>query len=345
MAKHILIVDDQHEVRRMLRAGIETLGPEFRVLDLPSAEESLVVISTQSVDLLITDIGLPGISGLELMQKVRKRNPDLKLILITGLPDPNIRQSVANAGAEAHFIKPVPMAAFLQAVQKALSEAGVPAPTAPQIQETTRPAETMPERLDNHRQSLEAQAVILLNEWGGILARAGELPGGASESTLIPSLLSALAAGGKLSISMGNSTPDNLLFIKGSQYNLCAIKAGMDYALLVILQSKTVFSTPLVEALYPAVQDLLAMLEGPLSPLVTLQQPEIPPPDESEVFQAENGNLEEILTEELAPKISPTDLDQFWDNLTENNPARNSSDAGVITYEQARKLGLTPQDS
>jgi DNA-binding NtrC family response regulator len=103
MVKSILIVDDQHEVRRMLRAGIETLDPEFQVLDLPSAEESLVVISMQPVDLLVTDIRLPGISGLELMQKIRKRNPGLKVIVITGLLDPDLLSQVKQAGAEAFF--------------------------------------------------------------------------------------------------------------------------------------------------------------------------------------------------------------------------------------------------
>jgi len=344
MKKHILIIDDQHEVRRMLRAGIETLDPEYKVLDLPSAEESLVVISVQPVDLLITDIGLPGISGLELMQKVRKRNPGLKLILITGLPDPVVRQQVADAGAEAYFMKPVPMAAFLEAVQNALKEAGVPT-AAPPIQEATRPTETMPEHLDNLRQKLEAEAVILLNEWGGILAQAGELPGGEAESALIPSLLSALAAGGRLSISMGNSTPENLLFIKGSQYNLCAIKAGMDYALLAILKSKTTFSTSLGEALYLAVQDLLGMLEEPLSTLITFQQPVISPTDEVEIPPEDEGQLDEILTQVSAQNTPPTELDQFWENLAEDNPIRDSNDKRVITYEQARKLGLTPDDS
>jgi DNA-binding NtrC family response regulator len=125
MVKSILIVDDQHEVRRMLRAGIETLDPEFQVLDLPSAEESLVVISMQPVDLLVTDIRLPGISGLELMQKIRKRNPGLKVIVITGLLDPDLLSQVKQAGAEAFFTKPIQMTAFLDAVGQALDLKGL----------------------------------------------------------------------------------------------------------------------------------------------------------------------------------------------------------------------------
>jgi FixJ family two-component response regulator len=345
MAKHILIVDDQHEVRRMLRAGIETLGPEFQVLDLPSAEESLVVISIQSVDLLVTDIRLPGMSGLELMEKVRKRNPGLKVILITGLPDPEIRRQVAEAGAEAFFIKPVQMAAFLDAVEKAIGGVEILSPAALPFLETTQPIETLPERLANLRQELGAEAVVLLDEFGKIVAQAGELPGGEAESLLIPYLLSAISAGVRLSVSLDKPIPENLLFVKGSRHNLCAVNTGLAYALLVLLKNEGDFPGPLVEKLHLAVRELLPMLEEPLSSLIKSQQPAITPEDELEIPQVDEGKLEEILGQESSPKFLPQELDQFWESLAEENLNSGSSNASVISYEQARKLGLAPEDS
>ena len=345
MVKHILIVDDQHEVRRMLRAGIETLSPEFQVLDLPSAEESLVVISIQTVDLLVTDIRLPGMTGLELMEKVRKRNPGLKVILITGLPDPDVRRQVAEAGAEAFFIKPVQMAAFLNAVEKALGRAEIPLPAALPELETTPPVETLPERLANLRKELKAEAVILLNEWGEILAQAGELPDGEAESLLIPSLLSALSAGIRLSVSLNNPIPENLLFVRGKQHNLCAVNAGLAYALLVLLKPNKDFPTTLMETLYPAVQELLPMLQEPQESSFAVQEPAISVDEEGMIPQVEEGKLAEILSQETAQKIRPNELDQFWENLVEDSPTGASSNASVITYEQARKLGLAPEDS
>jgi FixJ family two-component response regulator len=345
MVKHILIVDDQHEIRRMLRAGIETLGPEFQVLDLPSAEESLVVISIQPVHLLVTDIRLPGMSGLELMEKVRKRNPGLKVILITGLPDPDIRRQVAEAGAEAFFIKPVQMAAFLDAVEKAIGEIEVLPPAIVPSLETTQPIETLPERLANLRQELETEAVVLLDEWGKIVAQAGELPGSEAESLLIPHLLSAISAGIRLSISLDNPVPENLLFIKGSRHSLCAVNAGLAYALLVLVKSNDDFPGPVVEKLHLAVQGLLPLLEEPLSSRVTTQPPVVPAEDESEIPQIEEGKLEEILSQESAPKFLPQELDQFWESLADDSLTSGSSNASVISYEQARKLGLAPEDS
>jgi len=345
MVKHILIVDDQHEVRRMLRAGIETLGPEFLVLDLPSAEESLVVISIQPVDLLVTDIRLPGMTGLELMEKVRKRNPGLKVILITGLPDPDIRRQVAVAGAEAFFIKPVQMAAFLEAVIKALGAAEKATHTPIPDLEKTQADESLPEHLSNIRQELKAEAVILLNEWGEIQAQAGELPTGEAQTLLIPSLLSALSAGARLSVSLNNPVPENMLFIRGNQHNLCAVNAGPTYALLVLLKSSTGFPTTILDTLFQAMQQLLPMLQEHPDSSFVLSEPAISVDDDSITPQVEEGQLAEILNQESAQQIQPDELDQFWENLVKGNPISDSSNASAITYDQARQLGLAPEEN
>ena len=83
----------------MLRSGLESLGSVVKVTDIPSGEEAILVSSRQHFDLLVADVRLAGMSGLELMQKARQRNSDLKVILITGLTDPEVRRLVAGAGA------------------------------------------------------------------------------------------------------------------------------------------------------------------------------------------------------------------------------------------------------
>ncbi len=82
---HVLIVDDQRDARSVLRAGLETLESRLKITDVPSGEEAILVIASQPIDLLVADIRLPGISGLELKERARMRNPDLKVILITGV--------------------------------------------------------------------------------------------------------------------------------------------------------------------------------------------------------------------------------------------------------------------
>ena len=109
----IVIVEDQREVSRLLHSALDTLEYKLEIVEIPSGEEAILDSSRNPIDLLVSDYRLPGISGIELMRKVRKYRPKVKVILITGHSDPRIRKSVADAGADAFFIKPVPIADFL----------------------------------------------------------------------------------------------------------------------------------------------------------------------------------------------------------------------------------------
>ena len=343
MVKHILIVDDQPEVRRVLRAGIETLDPEFVVLDLPSAEESLVVISIQPVDLLITDIGLPGMSGLDLMEKIRKRNPGLKLILITGLPDPDIRSQLANSGTEAFFIKPIPMGPFLDAVETALGARDTPSAIAPPIPKTKPLGQSLPALLADLRQELEAESVILLDDSGEVLLMAGDLLGDADD-LLIPTLISTLSAANRLSSALNQPVPENLLCIKGRQHNLCAINAGADYALLVLLDRERDFNGNLVERFYSAVQETLLMLETHQKPETLSSPPELRVEESNEIQMEGELKLEELLQQELGLNNQPAEIDEFWENLAQESTT-SSKPTRAISYDLARKLGLVPEDN
>jgi two-component system response regulator (stage 0 sporulation protein F) len=116
----VLIVDDQHDVRHMLASSLQTFKQEVDVIQVPSAEEAMLVSSRMTVDLLVVDVRLPGMSGLELTERIRNRNPGIKIILITGLEDQDIRRQVAEAGADAYFYKPIDMVRFLDIVEQSL---------------------------------------------------------------------------------------------------------------------------------------------------------------------------------------------------------------------------------
>jgi DNA-binding response OmpR family regulator len=122
----ILIIDDQRDVRQVLRAGLETLKANLSIVDVPSAEEGMLVLARDPYDLLVVDVRLPGISGLELRAWAQVKNPDLKLIIITGSPDASTRQQVLDAPVDAYFFKPIQMGEFLSTVESML---GLPSST------------------------------------------------------------------------------------------------------------------------------------------------------------------------------------------------------------------------
>jgi CheY-like chemotaxis protein len=354
MAAHrILIVDDQHEVRRMLSASLRTLGPEIEVVDVPSGEEALLVAYRRPVDLLISDVRLPGITGLELMARVHKRNPELKTILVTGLTDDRIRRQVAEAGATAFFYKPIEMPDFLDVVERCLGlvETFFPMPPVvePEKAVPEAPTITLAERLADLRKTLEATAIILLDQKGEVSARAGDLPNTDLEVSLLSTVIDAINAGARVAEVLGMKEPESLLYVSGVQYGLYATHAGLSNAVLAIIPHTAKADLGATgRLLTSAVKDIQAVLgkkeeeqpqlieaEKVIETVQSIEQMENLPP-------LELPEIDAIFGQVAQQPVNATELDAFWDSLADQSETGNPLDANTITFEQARKLGLAP---
>jgi CheY-like chemotaxis protein len=79
----ILVVDDEEEVREILAETLEDFG--YAVATAASGEEALpALLGDREIALVITDVRMPGMSGLELADEIRRRRPDVKVVLISG---------------------------------------------------------------------------------------------------------------------------------------------------------------------------------------------------------------------------------------------------------------------
>ncbi|WP_322507988.1 response regulator, partial [Anaerolinea sp.] len=83
--RRILVVDDARDVGRMVQEALRSAYKGVPVVYAPSAEEAMLETSTMAVDLMIVDIRLPGMSGFDLVRRVRARQPEMQVIMITGL--------------------------------------------------------------------------------------------------------------------------------------------------------------------------------------------------------------------------------------------------------------------
>jgi len=355
MAEHrILIVDDSHEVRVMLSTWLRTLGSEIDVMDVPSGEEALLVASRRPLDLLVSDVRLPGISGLELMVRVHKRNPELKTILVTGLTDPKVRREVAEAGVNAFFYKPIEMADFLDAVERCLGLVKTLFPLPPVVDpEKSAPAATpitLADRLANLRKDVNATAIILLDQKGEISARAGDLPDTDLEVSLLSTVNDAIKAGARVAGVLGMKAPESLLWISGAQYGLYATQCGHSNAVLAIIPHTTKVDMGITGRLFTsAVKDIQTILvkveeqpqlieaEKVLETIQAIEKMENLPP-------LELPEIDAIFGQVAQQPVTATDLDAFWDSLAEQSEMGNPLDANTITFEQARKLGLAPKE-
>jgi CheY-like chemotaxis protein len=112
MSLLILVVDDEPDVevlfrqqfRRDLRASRFTM--EF-AQSAPSALQCIANAGDASLILILSDINMPGMSGLELLPKAKAMRPDVPIIMITAYGDAETKRKVLEGGADALFTKPI----------------------------------------------------------------------------------------------------------------------------------------------------------------------------------------------------------------------------------------------
>src|SRR5580658_1052452 len=112
------VVDDDESMRDSLPDLIEEFG--FAARAFSSAEEFLSSGSVDETSCLILDIAMPGMSGPELHQELKRRGEEIPTIFITGQKDETIRTRVLEQGAKGFLLKPFSDAALLAAIKAAL---------------------------------------------------------------------------------------------------------------------------------------------------------------------------------------------------------------------------------
>jgi two-component system, chemotaxis family, chemotaxis protein CheY len=103
----ILIVDDHPVTLGMLKQVLKQLG--FRdIKEADNGQRALAIIFNENIGLVLTDLTMPVMSGVELIQEIRKKDSNRKIpvIVVSGENDPNIVMQAIKAGADAYVVKP-----------------------------------------------------------------------------------------------------------------------------------------------------------------------------------------------------------------------------------------------
>ncbi|HEX6390176.1 MAG TPA: ATP-binding protein, partial [Solirubrobacteraceae bacterium] len=116
----VLVVEDQDPVRRQACRILQAHG--YAVRDAPSADEALA--AWEPVDVLVTDVVMPGMSGHQLAEQARARIPDLRVVFMSGHTDDVLVRNGARHGDIAFVQKPFTRESLLSAVEHALAEEG-----------------------------------------------------------------------------------------------------------------------------------------------------------------------------------------------------------------------------
>ncbi len=344
-APRILIVDDQRDIIRLIHATLDTLGHDLEIHEAPSGEEALLEASRTQFDLLIADYRLPGMTGVELMERVRSRNATVKTILITGMTDRKARDEMLSAGAVAIFDKPIPLGDFLDSVERSLGLRRTILP--PEDGTTPAQKKTLANLLTSYRQDMGAAALFLISDRGRVLVRAGDLPDSSMEVSLISALAGIYSTSWKIARFIQQDNAAGFHLFRGSGYDLLMVPVNTTHALLAV-GAGIADRDRLLE-----ITDTLLVLQGDVKKVIKdmgaatqsvesfmQQRSATQPKKPAEAAPAlEADELVNILTKKK--KLKTGELDNFWDEAVEKRGSV-SLDPDKLTYEQASKLGLTP---
>lgn len=357
---NILIVEDTRDLGRLLQSALATLGADIKVQVVPSAEEALLESPRKRYSLAVVDVRLPGITGFELVSKLRARQKDLKVIVMTGMLDSEYRQQSENLKVNAFFTKPLEMGDFLNTVQELL-DLKVDQPGPENTPEAPQGEDRLPELLAGLRQECAAETVALLDESGHMAACAGSMQTLELEAEGGSWIASSLSAAQKVWRLVGRGPVRGGQIFSGEKKDLLVTPVG-EFGLLVIFPAgrsllRLAAALESAVAVRDRILNVLTQMGAPVQTLPPFVAPETlsalneetpaepAAPVETEAPVEESGDAEamaELLTQSK-DILKQDDVDAFWANAGEAaGSAAATPDA--LSYDQARQLGLAPEE-
>ena len=100
----MLIVEDERDICDCLEQFFGAKG--FAVASVFSGEEALERLAHSGADVILLDILLPGLSGIEVLKRIKELHPQARVIMVTGIDQPDVQSTAKRYGAVAYIMKP-----------------------------------------------------------------------------------------------------------------------------------------------------------------------------------------------------------------------------------------------
>ncbi len=117
-APRILIVDDEPAIRRFLRTSLGAEG--YDLVEAESGEQALQLLSRNTVDLLVLDLGLPGTGGFEIIRQLREEGSAIPIVVLSSRTDERGKVKALDLGADDYVTKPFGVDELLARIRAAL---------------------------------------------------------------------------------------------------------------------------------------------------------------------------------------------------------------------------------
>jgi CheY-like chemotaxis protein len=257
--KHILIVDDEPKLALFLSKMLACSNRSHQVSTANSGEQALEVLKSTPIDLLITDLRMPGITGLDLIRWVRTFSPETRTILMTAYGSDHVEERVRQMEVYRYITKPFNSSDIAQTVEEALREVAINQPGMVVLSDQS--FETIAGKLEGLKYDLGAMCILLADMQGQLLVSVGNNED-VESSTLLALLSGGFVTSAEIARQFGNGKSLDLHFHEGSRYEMYSANVGEGLFLAIIYDRHVQTSRIGMVWLYTrrTVEDLLAYM-------------------------------------------------------------------------------------
>lgn len=237
--KRILVVDDHFEMLEFLRSMLELSEQGVEVLGVPSAEEAYLELRRISFDLLITDVRLPGMSGFELVRRVKNIQSNLPIIMITAYSSSQGEREANELGVFRYFRKPLNTDALLASVKQVLykGEEGISAPDVSNESQAGEVLLKVERTLTTLRTDTGASQVVLVNTNGEIISTSGQFRA-VNVAELAGIVGKGLEANFEIAKALNEEEPFTIQYQRAGDVDLYMATVGWRHVVMILFEAK-----------------------------------------------------------------------------------------------------------
>ncbi len=327
--ERILVVEDEARVSQALcRVLALPEGGGHAVEACDSGEAALARLQEKRFDLVITDLRMPGMSGLDLLEHVHRISPTTRTVLVTAYGTPQIEER-AKELADAYVAKPFNMQGFVRTVRQILA---MPLPESRRLiafsESGLRAVQT---RLETLRTDLGAAGALMFDQAGQLLVETGK-HGDLDTQALLGVLGTAMIASNQVIHTLQDETSFTLHFFEGKNYELYATRLS-DQVFLTMLFERQGSAQGKVGMIWITLRRAVVEIRRDLNQATLAGGEPMPVPPPPPVETAPSP----------APVATTAPAEIVNEPPVEASPVVTEPSA-TLTYEQARALGLINLD-
>jgi CheY-like chemotaxis protein len=233
--KRILIVDDDKSVRMLMHSGLKRVDTNWEIETASDGEEALTQIqdTPKPFDLVITDLRMPGMQGLELIEKLRGISPNTKVILLTAYGSDDVEREAEKLDVQTYLSKPVPIPTIRKIVKDVLERTTKKRMEKPLQPISEEEKDEILERVTLLGEQTGARCILLISSAGHLIAQAGTIQG--IDVDALAALVAAnVAAMAEIARLLESKAAFKSFFQEGEEFNIYSHIVDQDSILIVV---------------------------------------------------------------------------------------------------------------